>query len=151
MTPRITAVVVAGVLAAGAAHLLTHNGVAVSLVLLAAGVVVGELLEIQPPGGPPLPLSYAVVLVVVALASAPAFAATILVAEGVAAVVRTGVHVRTRVLTAMQRCAGAAVAYAAFRIGVDVVGNTPDEFAAQIKAEVAKWGKVIKDANIKVE
>jgi len=36
-------------------------------------------------------------------------------------------------------------------IGVDVVGNTPDEFAAQIKAEVAKWGKVIKDANIKVE
>jgi tripartite-type tricarboxylate transporter receptor subunit TctC len=36
-------------------------------------------------------------------------------------------------------------------IGVDVVGNTPDEFAAQIKAEVAKWGKVIKDANIKAE
>jgi tripartite-type tricarboxylate transporter receptor subunit TctC len=36
-------------------------------------------------------------------------------------------------------------------IGVDVVGNTPDEFAAQIKAEVVKWGKVIKDANIKAE
>ena len=36
-------------------------------------------------------------------------------------------------------------------IGVDVVGNTPDEFAAQIKAEIVKWGKVIKDANIKVE
>ena len=36
-------------------------------------------------------------------------------------------------------------------IGVDVVGNTPDEFAAQIRAEVVKWAKVIKDANIKVE
>ena len=36
-------------------------------------------------------------------------------------------------------------------IGVDVVGNTPDEFAAQIKAEIAKWAKVIKAANIKVE
>jgi tripartite-type tricarboxylate transporter receptor subunit TctC len=36
-------------------------------------------------------------------------------------------------------------------IGVDVVGNTPDEFAAQIKAEIVKWGKVIKDANIKAE
>jgi tripartite-type tricarboxylate transporter receptor subunit TctC len=36
-------------------------------------------------------------------------------------------------------------------IGVDVVGNTPDEFGAQIRAEVAKWGKVIKDANIQVE
>jgi len=34
-------------------------------------------------------------------------------------------------------------------IGVDVVGNTSGEFAAQIKAEIAKWGKVIKDANIK--
>jgi tripartite-type tricarboxylate transporter receptor subunit TctC len=36
-------------------------------------------------------------------------------------------------------------------IGVDVVGNTPDEFAAQIKAEIGKWSKVIKDANIKAE
>ncbi len=35
-------------------------------------------------------------------------------------------------------------------IGVDVVGNTPAEFAALIKAEIPKWGKVIKDANIKV-
>jgi tripartite-type tricarboxylate transporter receptor subunit TctC len=34
-------------------------------------------------------------------------------------------------------------------IGVDVVGNTSEEFSAQIKAEIAKWGKVIKDANIK--
>jgi tripartite-type tricarboxylate transporter receptor subunit TctC len=34
-------------------------------------------------------------------------------------------------------------------IGVDAVGNTSAEFAAQIKAEIAKWGKVIKDANIK--
>ena len=36
-------------------------------------------------------------------------------------------------------------------IGVDVVGNTPEEFAAQIKVEIAKWAKVIKDANIKAE
>ena len=28
-------------------------------------------------------------------------------------------------------------------IGVDPVGNTSEEFAAQIKAEIAKWGKVI--------
>jgi tripartite-type tricarboxylate transporter receptor subunit TctC len=29
-----------------------------------------------------------------------------------------------------------------------VVANKPDEFAAYIKKEVGKWGKVIKDANI---
>ena len=34
-------------------------------------------------------------------------------------------------------------------IGVDPIGNSSQEFAAQIKAEIAKWGKVIKDANIK--
>lgn len=34
-------------------------------------------------------------------------------------------------------------------IGVDVVGNSSEAFAAQIKAEIAKWGKVIKAANIK--
>lgn len=29
--------------------------------------------------------------------------------------------------------------------------NTPEEFAAEIRIQIAKWGKVIKDANIKVE
>jgi tripartite-type tricarboxylate transporter receptor subunit TctC len=33
-------------------------------------------------------------------------------------------------------------------IGVDVVGNSSEQFAAQIKAEIAKWGKVIRDAKI---
>ena len=35
--------------------------------------------------------------------------------------------------------------------GIIPVGNTPDEAAAFLKAEVAKWGKVIRDANVKVE
>jgi len=35
--------------------------------------------------------------------------------------------------------------------GFEEVGNTPDEFAAQIKADLARWGKVVKDANIRVD
>ena len=35
--------------------------------------------------------------------------------------------------------------------GSEPVGNTPDEFAAIIKAETAKWTKVIKSAGIKAE
>ncbi|HEX4556721.1 MAG TPA: tripartite tricarboxylate transporter substrate binding protein [Xanthobacteraceae bacterium] len=31
------------------------------------------------------------------------------------------------------------------------IAGTPDEFAARIRADYAKWGKVIKDANVKVE
>jgi tripartite-type tricarboxylate transporter receptor subunit TctC len=36
-------------------------------------------------------------------------------------------------------------------LGLDPVANTPQEFAAQIKVEIAKWGKVIRGANIKME
>jgi tripartite-type tricarboxylate transporter receptor subunit TctC len=36
-------------------------------------------------------------------------------------------------------------------LGLDPVANTPEEFAAQIRREIAKWGKVIHDANIKME
>jgi tripartite-type tricarboxylate transporter receptor subunit TctC len=36
-------------------------------------------------------------------------------------------------------------------LGFEPVGNTQEEFAAQIRSEIPKWGKVIKDANIKAE
>jgi len=35
--------------------------------------------------------------------------------------------------------------------GAEVGGDTPEQFAAFVRAEIQKWGKVIKDANIKVE
>ncbi len=33
--------------------------------------------------------------------------------------------------------------------GADTIGNTPDEFAAVIRADLKKWGKMVKDAGIK--
>jgi tripartite-type tricarboxylate transporter receptor subunit TctC len=36
-------------------------------------------------------------------------------------------------------------------LGFEAVGNTPDEFAVQIKAELVKWEKVIREANIKAQ
>ncbi len=35
-----------------------------------------------------------------------------------------------------------------FGLGAEPVGNTPEQFAALIKSEIAKWSKVIKDANV---
>jgi tripartite-type tricarboxylate transporter receptor subunit TctC len=35
--------------------------------------------------------------------------------------------------------------------GSEAVGNTPEQFGAHIKSEVAKWGKVIKEAGIRAE
>jgi tripartite-type tricarboxylate transporter receptor subunit TctC len=36
-------------------------------------------------------------------------------------------------------------------LGAEPIGNTPAEFAAMLKVETAKWGKIVKDANIQVE
>jgi tripartite-type tricarboxylate transporter receptor subunit TctC len=36
-------------------------------------------------------------------------------------------------------------------LGIDPVGNTPEQFTEQIKADLARWGAVVKAANIKVE
>ena len=35
------------------------------------------------------------------------------------------------------------------QLGLEIICNTPAQFTQQIKDEIAKWGKVIKDANIK--
>jgi tripartite-type tricarboxylate transporter receptor subunit TctC len=36
-------------------------------------------------------------------------------------------------------------------LGFDPVANSPEEFAAQIRQEMDKWGKVVRDAKLKVE
>jgi tripartite-type tricarboxylate transporter receptor subunit TctC len=36
-------------------------------------------------------------------------------------------------------------------LGADIVGSTPEEFGAYLKAEIAKWGKVAHDNNIKLD
>ena len=36
-------------------------------------------------------------------------------------------------------------------LGFNPVANTPDEWAARIKLEIEKWGKVVRDANLKIE
>jgi tripartite-type tricarboxylate transporter receptor subunit TctC len=38
-----------------------------------------------------------------------------------------------------------------FAMGFDPVGNTPEQFNTYIHSEVNRWGKVIRDAKIKVE
>jgi tripartite-type tricarboxylate transporter receptor subunit TctC len=36
-------------------------------------------------------------------------------------------------------------------LALEPVANTPEQFTAQISREIAKWGKVIRDANIRIE
>jgi tripartite-type tricarboxylate transporter receptor subunit TctC len=36
-------------------------------------------------------------------------------------------------------------------LGIEPVGNKPEEFAGQIRADLARWGPVVKQANIRIE
>jgi tripartite-type tricarboxylate transporter receptor subunit TctC len=36
-------------------------------------------------------------------------------------------------------------------LGFKPVANTPDEFGARIRAEIEKWGKVVRDAKLRIE
>jgi len=54
------------------------------------------------------------------------------------------------------RTAGVAMATPAVRerfatLGVAPVGNQPEQFATFIREDFARWTKVVKDGNIKVE
>jgi len=37
------------------------------------------------------------------------------------------------------------------KLGTDVGGGTPEDFGAQVRSETAYWGKVVRDANIKIQ
>lgn len=36
-------------------------------------------------------------------------------------------------------------------LGVEAEGNDPDQFAAQLREEIAKWAKVVKAAGVRIE
>jgi tripartite-type tricarboxylate transporter receptor subunit TctC len=36
------------------------------------------------------------------------------------------------------------------KLGVDPGGGTPEEFGATLHAEIARWGKIVKEADIKI-
>jgi tripartite-type tricarboxylate transporter receptor subunit TctC len=37
------------------------------------------------------------------------------------------------------------------QLGADPVGSAPEEFAAYLRSETAKWAKVVKESGAKVE
>src|SRR6266705_3957303 len=86
---RIVAVAVAGVAAGVAATIITPSSTVADLALLTAACVVGELVELRPAGRAPLPLSFAVVIVLVRAATPVQFVVIVVVAQAVALLLRT--------------------------------------------------------------
>ena len=60
------------------------------------------------------------------------------------------------IIDRLQREVAAVLALAQVRerylkSGFEPVGNKPEEFAQQIKTDLARWNKVVKESNIKIE
>jgi tripartite-type tricarboxylate transporter receptor subunit TctC len=36
-------------------------------------------------------------------------------------------------------------------LGIEVVGNTPEQFGQQIRVDLARWGEVVNQANIRAD
>jgi hypothetical protein len=85
---RITIVALLGAVAAGIAALVDPGGPSTGLAVLGAAVVAGELLVLRPAERAPLPLSYALFLVLVRAGSPAEFLVTVFAAEAVAYLLR---------------------------------------------------------------
>jgi hypothetical protein len=87
-----------------------------TIAVLAAGVLVGELLELRPLERATVPLSYAVVLVLLRAATPLEFCVAILAAELAATVLRPSSGLRERGELLVQRLAAAALALGVYQL-----------------------------------
>jgi hypothetical protein len=109
-----------GALGAGVAELLDPGGVWTALVVLGAALIAGELLELRPADRSPLPLSYAVILVLVRAGTPAQFAVVVVVAEALALLLRTEPEQSTRLQLTATRLVAAGAALAVYQLGADV-------------------------------
>jgi len=114
----VTAVL--GCLAAGTAWLLDPHGPWTALAVLGAAVVAGELMLLRPAGRAALPLSYAVMLVLVRAGTPAEFAVTVFGAEVVAYVLRPESSIAIRLRITATRLAAAAAGFTVY----EAIGGT---------------------------
>lgn len=121
---RALGLLVAGLIAACAARLVGAPSAVVDLSLLAGALAAGELVYLRPTDRSPLPLSFAVMTVIVTSAPWQAVIA-IVVAELVACSVNSDLRgFRARVLRLAERCAEAFAAGAVYQLATaSGVGN----------------------------
>lgn len=121
---RIAWVVVGSIIAATTVQIAQPHSTTGGAVLLAAGAVLGELLVLRLDDGTGLPLSYAVLLVLVSCFEPAAVVALVIGAELVAIAVRVEPRpVPARVLVALQRVLVAAGALGAYRVARHAFGS----------------------------
>ncbi len=136
---RVTFVAVAGLVAGTLGRIGDPSGTAGTLVLLATGLVLGELLVLRLENGTSVPLSYAVLLVIASSFPASRYAAAVAGAELISAVLRFtdgSEGARWRLQVIIQRVAVAAATIAVYD-GVRAVVDYRETVAAVLFALAA--------------
>ena len=126
-TVRMIGVALAGAIAGIVAALTTSGSVIPDLAVLTAALVLGELVELRPAGRAPLPLSLAVIVVLVRAATPVQFVIVVVVGELVATALRTEpARIGARLVVAAERLAEALAAAAAYRVVIDQWSGADD-------------------------
>src|SRR5664279_2476769 len=123
MRRRLVIVAVLGALAAAVAELVDPGGSSTAFAILGAAVAAGELLVLRPAERAPLPLSYAVMLVLVRVGSPAEFLVTVFAAEMVAYLLRPERSRWDRVWLTAIRLGAAVAALGAFHAVVNVMSG----------------------------
>jgi hypothetical protein len=117
---RIVAIAIAGTAAGIAAAIFTSGSTVANLAVLTAACVIGELVELRPAGRAPLPLSFAIVIVLVRAATPVQFVIVVVAAEALALIARTEpAAIGSRLVVAAERITEALAAGAAYRVVIE--------------------------------
>ena len=113
---RLAIIALLGVIAAGVAEIVDPSGSSTAVAILGAGVVGGELFLLRPAQRAALPLSYAVILVLLRAASPAEFLVTVFAAEMVAFLLRPERSVWDRVWVTAIRLGASVAALGVFHV-----------------------------------
>ena len=118
---RIVAIAVAGPLPASPLRSVASGSTVADLAVLTAACVIGELVELRPAGRAPLPLSLAVVIVLVRAATPVQFVIVVVAARGARdrRCAPNPAAVGARLVVAAERITEALAAGAAYRVVID--------------------------------
>jgi hypothetical protein len=142
---RLGVVVVLGAIAAAVAQLVDPGGASVALAVLGAAVLGGELFELKPARRAALPLSYAVILVLVRAGSPAEFLVTVLAAEAVAFLLRPERSVWDRIWVTARRIAAAIAALGAYTVVDEAMRPGDDTWVVLVGLAVAGVAEVLVD------
>jgi hypothetical protein len=147
---RVAAVIVAGLIAGAIANLIAPSSEAAALCFLAAGLVLGELLVLRLEDGSAIPLSYAVLIVLASSFEFPQYAAAVIGAEVICALLRfTGSRASATTKVLFERIAVAAATYGAFVGAQQLLGDADGVGAVLLELAAAAGAQVLVDVALR--